>query len=127
MVKIEVEKLNIYSNNDGASCMHPGSLCSTEIFEFTHFEVEKQKEVSLNLSTLNNIKYYMWHHYELTDRDWKNLKMEKMPGFRINWSYSIETEPERKYFAFDSNPEDDIYFLNNAFNRYVCSLACLLQ
>ena len=122
MVKIEVEKLNIYSNNDVTSCMHPSSTCSTEIFELTHFELEKQKEVSFNLSTSTR-DHSLWHHYELTDRDWKNLKMEKMPGFRINWSYSIETEPERKYFAFDSNPEKDIYFLNNAFNRYVCSLA----
>ena len=58
MVKIEVEKLNIYANNDDTSCMYPGSLCSDETFQFNRFNVEKQKEVSFNLSTLNTRKRY---------------------------------------------------------------------
>ena len=97
LIKIEVEKLNIIE--DGFN--------SVERLKFNSLDVKDKKETTLTLSL--PAQYKLNHYYSLSDIDWKDLMMEKMPGFRMSFRYSIDVVPERKFFSLDAN---------NAFNRF---------
>ena len=97
LIKIEVEKLNIIE--DGFN--------SVERLKFNSLDVKDKKETTLTLSL--PAQYKLHHYYSLSDINWKDLMMEKMPGFRMSFRYSIDVVPERKFFNLDAN---------NAFNRF---------
>ena len=101
--KIEFEKLNLNEN----------SFNSHEALTLNGHWVG-EKEFTFNYSS--NTDYRLIHMNNLVDNDWKYLRMDKMPGFRISWRYSNAIYPD---ITFLKNQHTTSNFNNNVFHRFV--------
>ena len=108
--KIEIEELNINTDNH----------YSNEGIHFSGYRLDSQgkKEFPFNFTAVQ--VFDMKREYYLSETDWKDLKMEKMPGFRIDWQYSADTNPERRFFEKEFNPPfEGSHLYSRAFKRFV--------
>ena len=116
-VKIEIERLNLNLQDDKEYLVMQDNNKNSENVVANWKQLKDKKEGIFNMSVTSSIDFFIIDYsYDLNYNEWNHLKSEKMPGFRISWTYTIDLVPERKFFALKENSYSE-YILNNAFNR----------
>ena len=118
-VKIEIERLNLNLQDYWEYLEMYDNDKNSENVVTNSKQLKDKKEGLFNMSVTSLIDLFTLEYmYNLNYNEWNGMESEKMSGFRISWTYTIDLVPERKFFALKENSYSE-YIPNNAFNRLI--------
>ena len=110
MVHCEVEKITNLSFTSSVR------IEFGEKYKFYYSDYNKQRGFKFNVTFPGKSYYEFKYYYRIVDKDFQNLNLSKMPGFNLQWKYSVDVNADRKFLVDNREYDGDLVY-NRAFIR----------
>ena len=110
MVHCEVEKITNLSFTSSVR------IEFGEKYKFYYSDYNKQRGFKFNVTFPGKSYYEFKYYYRIVDKDFQNLNLSKMPGFNLQWKYSVDVNADRKFLVDNREYDGDLVY-NRVFIR----------
>ena len=93
------------------------SFSSYDYMDFNSEYYGDQGDYEVNVTLTGKPYYEFRYKYRIDNADFQNLNLSKMPGFNLQWKFSIDVNADRKYHVADHREYDGDFLYTRAFIR----------